>query len=283
MPKATPNLIISYYRRLCYVEIKTVSKETNYFITRFKLVHLLIFYQPRTPLRGPILSWVEAIVIPIFSVISISNISIVFRFKFLSIHNTFELIRHNFNILCYEKLMVSLHIKDLETRLSITCEFCGGYHGGLFCEEQYIVKEKEQEVVNIDYNSQLQNILDNFLMSNQVSFEKFEVQCGNLVEKAYESHQKLVEMESECQATVVDDNAQVINVGFYLKSQQMGSEELTHVQMNTYPSLRWENLNSKGLTMSAWEYLILYAKFIEFLPNKRKKKDDIFLLSFLPP
>ncbi|AES79105.2 hypothetical protein MTR_7g055890 [Medicago truncatula] len=187
------------------------------------------------------------------------------------------------NILYYEKLMISLHIKDLETRLSMTCEFCGGYHGGLFCEEQFIVKEKEHEEVNIDYNSQLQNILDGFLMSNQVSFEKFEVQCGNLVEKAYESQQKLVEMETECQATLVDDNPQVMRVGLYLKSQQMGSEELTHVQMNTYPSLRWESLNFKSLTMGAWKHLLLSMKFMEFLPNKTKKKDDIFFLSYLPP
>ena len=126
-------------------------------------------------------------------------------------------------------------------------------------------------------------VLDDFLMSNQVPFEEFEVKCGNLVEKAYESQQKLVEMETGCQDTVVDYNPKVISVGLYLKSQQMGHEKLTHVQMNTYPSLRWESLNSKGVTESAWEYLILYAKFMEFLPKKRKKKDDIFFLSFLPP
>jgi len=39
---------------------------------------------------------------------------------------------------------------------------------------------------------------------------------------------------------------------------------------------RGENSNSKGLIVGAWEYLNLCAKFMEFLPNKRKKKDDIF-------
>ena len=34
------------------------------------------------------------------------------------------------------------------------------------------------------------------LVSNQVSFEKFDVQCGDLVEKANESHKKLVQMET---------------------------------------------------------------------------------------
>jgi len=95
-------------------------------------------------------------------------------------------------ILRYEKCMISLHIKDLETRLSMCCDFCGGYHCSTFCEEQYIVNEKEQKVVNIVYPSQLQNILDEFLMSNRVSFEKFDVQCDGLIEKAYESQKKLV-------------------------------------------------------------------------------------------
>jgi len=35
--------------------------------------------------------------------------------------------------------------------------------------------EGKKEVINIDYNTQLKNILDDFLMSNQVSFEKFNV------------------------------------------------------------------------------------------------------------
>ena len=87
------------------------------------------------------------------------------------------------NILSYEKLMISLYIKDLETRLSMCCKFCGGYHGGLFCEEQFIVKEIEQEVVNIDYHSQLQNILDDFLMSNQVPFENLKFSVVVLLRK----------------------------------------------------------------------------------------------------
>ena len=82
---------------------------------------------------------------------------------------------------------------------------------------------------------------------------------------------------------MVDDNPKVMSVGLYLKSQQMGFEELTHVQMNTYPSLRWESSNDKDLAAGAWEHLILYAKFMEFLPNNKKKKGDIFLLSFFPP
>ena len=138
-------------------------------------------------------------------------------------------------------------------------------------------------MVNIDYNTQLQNILDDFLVSNQVSFEKFDLQCGDLVEKAHESQRKLVQMETECHKVVVEENPKVRSIDIFLKSEPTGVKEITCVQKDACPSLRWENSNSKGLTVGAWEYLILCAKFMEFLPNKRKKKDDIFFLSYLPP
>jgi len=146
-----------------------------------------------------------------------------------------------------KKYLFSWKIKQWDkkiSRLNARCNLYEANHQGTDCEGL-------KELIIIDYNTQLQNILDDFLRLNQVSFEKFEVQCGDLVEKSYESQQKLVEMETECQATVVDDSQQVMSVGLYLKSQQMGSEELTHVQMNMYPSLRWESLISKGLTGSA--------------------------------
>jgi len=68
---------------------------------------------------------------------------------------------------------------------------------------------------------------------------------------------------------------------FSPKSEPTGVKEITQLQINACFTLRWDSSNSKGLTMGAWKYLILYAKFMEFLPNKRKKKGDIFLLSFL--
>ena len=120
-------------------------------------------------------------------------------------------------------------------------------------------------------------------MSNQVSFEKFDVQCGDLVEKAHESQRKLVQMETECHKVVVEENPKVRSIVIFLKSEPTGVKGITRVQMDACPSLRWESLNSKGLTAGAREYLILCAKFMEFLPNKRRKKDDIFFLSYFPP
>jgi len=102
----------------------------------------------------------------------------------------------------YEKYMLSLKIKYLDnkiSRLNKKNDRYEAYQPGSDCEWK-------KEVTNIDYNTQLQNILDDFLVSNQVSFEKFDVQCGDLVEKANESHKKLVQMETKCHEVVVEEN-----------------------------------------------------------------------------
>jgi len=150
----------------------------------------------------------------------------------LRLYDTEEIV-----MLEYEKYLLSWKIKQWDnqiSRLNARCDLYEANHQSTDCQGL-------KKFINVDYNTQLQNILDDFLRLNQVSFVKFEVQCGDLVEKAYRSQQKLVEMETECQATVVDDSPQVMSVGLYLKSQQMGSEELTHVKMNAYPSLWWES------------------------------------------
>ena len=175
----------------------------------------------------------------------------------------------------YEKYMLSFKIKILDNKISS----CGHYEANQPGSDG----EGKKEVINIDYNTQLQNILDDFLVSNQVSFEKFDVQCGDLVEKAHESQRKLVQMEIECHKVVVEENPKVRSADIFPKSEQTGVKEITRVQMDARPSLRWESLNSKGLTVRAWEHLLLCYKFMEFLPNKRKKKDDVFFLTYLPP
>jgi hypothetical protein len=175
----------------------------------------------------------------------------------------------------YEKYMLSFKIKILDNKIS-SCDHHEANQPGSD-------GEGKKEMINIDYNTQLQNILDDFLVSNQVSFEKFDVQCGDLVEKAHESQRKLVQMKSECHKVEVEEKPKVRSVDIFPKSEPTEVEEITRVQMDARPSLRWESLNSKGLTVRAWEHLLLCYKFMEFLPNKRKKKDDIFFLTYLPP
>ena len=175
----------------------------------------------------------------------------------------------------YEKYMLSFKIKILDNKIS-SCDHHEANQPGSD-------GEGKKAMINIDYNTQLQNILDDFLVSNQVSFEKFDVQCGDLVEKAHESQRKLVQMKSECHKVEVEEKPKVRSVDIFPKSEPTEVEEITRVQMDARPSLRWESLNSKGLTVRARDHLLLCYKFMEFLPNKRKKKDDIFFLTYLPP
>ncbi|MCI34003.1 hypothetical protein A2U01_0055221, partial [Trifolium medium] len=121
----------------------------------------------------------------------------------------------------------------------------------------------------------------------------FEVECGNLVEKANECG-KLVEIEMEHHAMVVEQEklknktkgmrrVNCVDLYVTLESLPMEVKEVNHVPKKSYFSPRWKSACSKSLVVGGWEHVLLYAKFMEFLTNKRKKKDDAFLLSFRPP
>ncbi|CAJ2639329.1 unnamed protein product [Trifolium pratense] len=197
-------------------------------------------------------------------------------------------------IICYQLCLLSYEQERLDakiSRLKAKSDFCGANHHNDYCEE-YCLKEKEREVINIDYNFQLKKILDEFLRSNQGSFDGFEVECGNLVEKANEC-EKLVEMEINQHAIGEEQKLKnkkngmrrVNHVDLYVafESQPMVFKERNQLQFFFHSSLRWESANSKSLVVGRWEQLLLYAKFMEFLTNKRKKKDDVLFLSFRPP
>ena len=81
----------------------------------------------------------------------------------------------------------------------------------------------------------------------------------------------------------MEENAQVRSVGLYLKSQPTGLKEIIHLQRYIYSSLWLESSNAESLAVGSSEHLLHCMKFMEFLPNKRKNKDDIFFLSYLPP
>ena len=67
------------------------------------------------------------------------------------------------DILRYEKYMLSLKIKYLDNKISRLNERCDLYKAN----HQVSDFEGKKKAINIDYNTQLQNILDDFLMSNQ--------------------------------------------------------------------------------------------------------------------
>jgi hypothetical protein len=183
---------------------------------------------------------------------------------------------------------VNSRLKHLKKR----CGYCGANHRNDFCEQVYL-KEEEREVINIDYNFQLNNILDEFLRSNQLAFDEFGVECSNLVEKA-NACEKLVESEMEHCAIVIEEEDvknkinSIRRVNYFdiyvtFESQPMELKERNHLPKKHQSSSRWESPYSKALVIGAWEHVILYAKFMDFITNKRKKTDDVFLLSFRPP
>jgi len=71
-------------------------------------------------------------------------------------------------------------------------------------------------------------------------------------------------MEIECHEVVVEENPQVRSVDFFPKSEPTRVKEITHVKMDACPFLRLESLNSKGLKMNAWEYMIKYPRILIF-------------------
>ncbi|KAK2388885.1 hypothetical protein QL285_062522 [Trifolium repens] len=192
------------------------------------------------------------------------------------------IIRYQLCLLAYEQRWVNEELQRLKVRY--------GHHTN-YCEKPYI--EEEHEVININYNFQLIKFLNEFLKLHQGSFGGFEVECGNLVTKASEC-EKLVEMRIKRHVIWVEEEIlkpkkngirRVNHDDLYvtLESQLMELEEKDHLPKKHQPSSRLESTHSMSLFVGAWGHLILYAKFMEFLPNKRKKKDDVFFLSFMPP
>ncbi|RHN42201.1 hypothetical protein MtrunA17_Chr8g0374311 [Medicago truncatula] len=58
-------------------------------------------------------------------------------------------------------------------------------------------------------------------------------------------------METVCHKVVVEENCKVRSVDIFSKSVSTGVKEITRVQMDARPSLRWESLNSKRSTVIA--------------------------------
>jgi hypothetical protein len=170
-------------------------------------------------------------------------------------------------------------------------------------------KEEDQDKLLPNYDFQLKNILDEYLSSNQGSFDGFEVECRNLVEKAIEC-EKLVEMEMQQHAVVgkeenflqeksngMKEPSKVRNVDLYgtPESQPTTIQEKDLLQRNDISNKADAKTEiDKVIDMICalfatiklkriWKQHSLFLKFMEFLPNKQKKKDDMFFLTYMPP
>ncbi|KAK2414862.1 hypothetical protein QL285_037401 [Trifolium repens] len=213
-------------------------------------------------------------------------------------------------IICYQFYLQSHGQEWVIRRLKYLKErygFCGANHHYDYCE-QFCLKEEKPEVINIDYNFQLKKILDEFLRSSQVAFDGFGVECSNLVEKEIEC-EKFVEMEMQQHAIVGKEEN-------FLEENSNGMKEpskVTNVDLSGTPDSQTITIQEKDLLQRKdisnkadaktkidkvidmicalfatiklnriWKQHFLFLKFMEFLPNKRKK-DDMLFLTYMPP
>jgi hypothetical protein len=176
-------------------------------------------------------------------------------------------------------------------------------------KRQPLMKEDQDKLLP-NYDSQLENIMDKFLKTNQACFGKFEAQCKNLVENAYDGERQLVEMEMLQHAAVqkeenfledknngMKEPSKVRNVDLYgtLESQPMTIEEKDLLQKEYFSNKAGAKSEiDKVIDMICallatvklkmiWKQHPLFLKLIVVIPNKRNKKDDIFFLSYKTP
>ena len=112
-------------------------------------------------------------------------------------------------------------------------------------------------------------------------------ECENIsIEIEMKRHTLLVQAEHlKHKSSNIEEKPRVRRVDLYLKmeTQSMGMKENIHLQEKTHSSIWWDATISRSLLVGAWEHLLLCYKFMEFLPNKRKKKDDVFFPTYFPP
>jgi len=61
------------------------------------------------------------------------------------------------------------------------------------------------------------------------------------------------------------------------------TQKKTHLLQDSQCSLKRTSIDSEILLIGACEHLSLYDKFMNISPNKRKRKEDAFFLSYKPP
>ncbi|MCI44129.1 hypothetical protein A2U01_0065368, partial [Trifolium medium] len=77
----------------------------------------------------------------------------------------------------------------------------------------------------------------------------------------------------------MNDMRRVNRGDLYVSFESQPKDFKNHLPRKLHPSLQRESANSKSLVVGAWEHIILYEKFMGFLTNKRKMKDDVFFLT----
>ena len=157
-----------------------------------------------------------------------------------------------------------------------------------------------------DRNFHIKNVLIEFMNNNQGSIERFESQCERLFEQVVE-FEKLEIGDKFIVVEKKEDEGESINIEADLVGKETQKSQLWR-DLDVQPEIPQQNIPPNFFSDKAgkkedidevldaiyalfivvhlkriWMQHHLFFKFMEFLPNKRKKKDDSFFVSYLPP
>ncbi|WJX77461.1 hypothetical protein P8452_60769 [Trifolium repens] len=163
-----------------------------------------------------------------------------------------------------------------------------------------------------DKNFHMNDVLIEFMNTNQVSIERFESQCEMLYEQTIEFEQLNKKFEIGDHFIVVenkDEEGELIKIENDLVWKETRKSQLFR-SLDAHQEIRQQNNNPDPNFINKkkekkeeidevldaiyalfinfhlkkiWKKHHLYLKFMEFLPNKMKKKDDVFFVSYMPP
>ncbi|KAK2403500.1 hypothetical protein QL285_052930 [Trifolium repens] len=207
--------------------------------------------------------------------------------------------------------LISLQEESIKAKQVAYCELCNGDHPTGHCPpmtdvqfDQMIKQMANKQSMEVQTNPQTTHEKDNILKKNEECGESVEevvekgeeerkVERGGVVKivKEIETPQE-VELPQEwpCtnEANTVDNEEVMIvaeeNEGLFSKEirceQKKEMENKAEIDRVIDEICALFNKNELG---RIWTLQHLFLKFMEFLPNRRKKTDDVVSVSFWPP
>jgi hypothetical protein len=156
-----------------------------------------------------------------------------------------------------------------------------------------------------DQKFHINDVLIEFMNNNQGSIERFERQCERLLEQVVEFEK--LKIGDEFIVEEKKDEGDLICIEADLVCKETQKSQLWR-DLDIQPEIPQQNIPPKFFSNKegkkeeidevldaiyalfinlhlrrVWKQHHLLLKFMEFLPNKRKKKDDVFFVSYMPP
>ncbi|KAK2447375.1 hypothetical protein QL285_006739 [Trifolium repens] len=207
--------------------------------------------------------------------------------------------------------LISLQEESIKAKQVAYCELCNGDHPTGHCPpmtdvqfDQMIKQMANKQSMEVQTNTQTTHEKDNILKKNEECGESVEEVvekgeeermfdgCGvvKIFEKIETPQEVELPQEWPCtnKANIVDNEEVVMdtkeNDGLFDKeeSYEQKKEIENKAEMDRVIDEICALFNKKKLGRT-WTPHNLYFKFMEFLPNQRKKTDDVLSVSFWPP